>query len=196
MPSIVFAFHGCGQNAKIFRSLIKNIRFKRLGLTQSEPVVRNAPYSLGSNKFSWYSRADQKVCYKRPLPPGTHVLTKLVRNINEEAKRANADSVILTGFSQGAMVALDLAARFADQLPPIKGVISVGPPHFQEPDPYRGATSPVKVILVTSPQDRDVGQKESLRWLAHFDQVRQFVTDRGHKCYFPGAFRSLVRSFF
>jgi len=114
-----------------------------------------------------------------------------------ETHKKHKQPIILLGFSQGAMFACDLAYRYKDDPDcPFIGVVAIAPPYFSSWRVSDLVPCQVPLVLVTSPQDKNVSAKESQKWWAHFTTTHHYESQKGHKTHFPAELRNLVYSVF
>jgi len=99
------------------------------------------------------------------------------------------ENVILLGFSEGAMYALDIALKYsADKK--IVGVISIAPPYST--NVVSKSNCDLSSILIVSKYDQNVLMKESLKWKRHFNNMIVHETNKGHKVHYPAVIKDEI----
>lgn len=181
-PLTVWCFHGCGQNPVVFQRLTSALRQRAPPEWTFE--YPQGFYPLKSSGHSWYTNTDSKSVYREPRSH-PHMKKLYARMVTSERR------VLLLGFSEGAMLACDLALRFSkERTSPLVGVVALAPSFFNKWQ--SDIVSPLTLLLVTSPSDMNVRPKESQKWWNYFSTTQHFETYKGHKVHFPSALRKLI----
>jgi predicted esterase len=188
LPSrVAVCFHGCGQNAELFRRLIKPLKLSTYGIDRV--IYMQGFYRIDEgSRYSWYPGVTHTSSAETAYGSGEpHTdMERMYQRLTQHAE------VILIGFSQGALFACDLQTRFGDRPDnPVRGVLAISPPYFRDDMLETVVACPLHVVV--SMEDHVVDPEVSKRWTRNFTPCQTWVTDkRGHKVHFSAALRRLL----
>lgn len=173
----VICFHGCGQEANLFKSLLKSLESNN---KQHNWIYLQGKYAKEGGGWGWYKYDEidyldiDQCCRKNDI-------TKIIEMIGE-----NQSDTVLLGFSEGGQFALDIAQH----LPNIRGVIALSPSH----DKCIGKEIiNCPVVLVTSNNDAKVMKTYSNKWKKHMTNCVEVSHVKGHKVYLPLEIRDIIK---
>jgi predicted esterase len=163
----------------VFAKLLQNTRriFEKKYNCTFEFITGH--YKLKEKGFAWY-KGDGDGRYR----DNEEVMADYFFHIQ------NKKNVLLVGFSEGAMYAIDLALRYRlTDKNPIIGVVSIAPPFSRDmlpPDMKRSShICDIPIVMVGSYADEHVAFYKSQKWLPYFTTSFLHTNEKGHKVHIP-----------
>ena len=160
-----YCFHGCGQTPEVFKQLLKNLEKNAITKHKLDCDFHyvKGNFKLKEKGYSWYKEPNKRGGggYRVDLKTRENKLSKTFSEIKTKT------NVMLLGFSEGAMYALDLAMKYSvHKESPIIGVVAIAPPF--SPDAIAKYKCHLPGVLIVSDNDFNVSKKESEKWEKHF----------------------------
>jgi len=160
--------HGFGAPGDDLVGLAEGLRLQGVTL-----VVPEAPIDLGNGGRAWFPipanwrQRRMREDLSALTPPGADVARRKIGRVIDELRRLGAGPIVLGGFSQGGMMALDVGLRRDD----VAAIASLSGMLLMREQWRRGETRPVLVAH---------GRRDSLVPFAEGEKLRDFVGEVGH----------------
>lgn len=184
MALTILCFHGCGQNADLFKSLLKSLKKNN---KKHNWIFPQGKYAKAEGGWGWYEYGgtDSKVWTDDMDINQETRMTDIQDMIEYIGDKEN--HTVLIGFSEGGQFVLDLA----QQLPNIHGVVAISPAYQKE---LGTALITCPTVLITSGNDDRVMKKYSMKWKKYMTDYEEVTHVKGHKVYLPLDTRDIIKT--
>ena len=163
----IICFHGCGQDVKIFRNLLKSLQATLK--SHSWVYLRGKYYKKGGG-WGWIGDINDRMSDIVEL----------------SYKICNPKNTILVGFSEGGEIALELAKY----IPDIRGVVSMSPSYTMD---ISKSIIMCPVVLITSTNDEKYMRRCADKWRKKIIDIIDISHTKGHRVYLPSETRQIIK---
>jgi len=191
----MLAFHGFGQNKDLLNMFIKSFAKK----CKVDYTCFNGSYELPQREDDEKDKKDKKsYCnYKYSNMEHSEIMQNVWKEKNPLPIWKSQDELkgymitpgkkVVFGFSEGGMVAFQMAIAFPDQVSLLIIASSPFPGNMDD------CKVKCPVVIISSPQDEVVDAEKTKLWGQYCDQVTFIEHSKGHKIFLPGQLKEEIR---
>jgi len=196
-PLTILAFHGFGQNADTIERFVKPLArkakipykcFNGSHLLPPKPEQKETDHSYSNYMYSNVQHTEimsDDWASKHPEPEWK--LEIELQDYMNEVMQKGKGNVVLFGFSEGGMLAAQIAHSFPERVKLVIIASSPFPPNVWE------GKSDVPALIISSPQDQVVKDTETRTWSSMFSTVEYLEHDKGHKIHLPAMVKNKIK---